>query len=150
VNELADDWVVCPHCNTENSRFTKHCWICHRQLLASKNSAAQAIKRQPSFTSSDRTFMLVALGLIVAIVMIVVGMWGQAPGFGIVILILFSPIILATLAGDLKRRRSKHGGLTGMDRILALFTSLLMTMTILMLLVVGGFVALLIMCAWPS
>jgi hypothetical protein len=145
VNEFAQDSVVCRHCGAENTPYSKNCWICHRDLAASDLVVADVVGRRPPFAPSEALFMFLTLALVAALAMSVVGMWQQAPGAGIFMMALLSPVIIATLIRGMKRQ-SKQGYLTWQDRFAVLGSSLVLTIGIIMLVLVAGVILLFLVC----
>jgi hypothetical protein len=77
--------------------------------------------------------------------MSVVGMWQQAPGAGILMIALLSPVIIATLIRGLKRQ-SRQGYLTWQDRFAVLGSSLVLTLGIIALVLTSAVILLFLVC----
>jgi len=146
VNEFAENAIVCRHCGAENTPYSKNCWICHRDLAASDIVVAQVVENgRPAFAPSDALFMVLTLALVGALALAVVGMWQQAPGAGIFMMVLLSPVIIATLIRGVSRQQ-KQGHLTWKDRFVVLSSSLVLTIGVILLVIISGVILLFLVC----
>lgn len=98
-------FVVCPHCQTENLPGRGECFRCGKSLPLT--TGPEDPWKPPA--SADELppggFHIGALMLVIALIAVCLGMTVEAPGLGVVLVLISIPATIRTAVADRRRRR---------------------------------------------
>src|SRR5581483_8106150 len=94
---------TCPQCSAANPVETAQCWLCHLPLTAEAGAAGTREARSPTPTPASGLLWVI---LLVVLAAIVIGVMQHAPGFGIFVAILATPVMIRLFA---RRSRDASG-----------------------------------------
>lgn len=139
--------TLCPHCQAQNSPAATRCWLCDGAL---NDEAVLAEVVGPADSRSGTLYTVTALLVIVALVAVGVGLWGEAPGVAMLLFVVAAPAVLATLVRIHVRRRRGEAispGQTALDYLLSAAVIVALTFGAGALVIAGVVVYLFLICS---
>jgi hypothetical protein len=123
----------CPHCDANNPPDAVNCWLCHRHLdgpvrdESEKPMAGGARYAPLAKESTQLSFSLGSLMLVMTLIAVLCGMFAVAPGIGVLLAIASLPVLIRT-AGVVRSRKEAGLPTSPAKRILLFIGSLLATL----------------------
>jgi hypothetical protein len=138
------DVVLCPDCRAQNPPGMSRCWLCGTSLASAKAEVevymAEVVPPAPRISFTTMTLLV-----IVTLVAVALGLYQEAPGLAVLMLIVCLPGVIVAWAHDrIRRRRGERT--TALKAFLDFVVSAAITMGILAMVVVAAVVAIFISC----
>jgi hypothetical protein len=111
----------CPHCGAELYALgARECWMCRGPLTPQEDLAEQVVLHDVPKSSGDNPLLVVGG---VLLLLVGVGLTIEAPGLGLLLLVLATPVLIRV--AHVADRRQAHGApMTGGEKVLAFLGSL--------------------------
>jgi hypothetical protein len=134
---------TCPECGAvvEGNR----CWLCHRPLTAEQPGLAPSTARLAGQQTSQQTFGLSTLFLVITVIAVCLGVFVAAPGLGILLAVIAVPAFVRTSAATSAQERAAGRPVDVPDKV-GLFLG---SVGVILLIGLAGFGAFFAAC-WAS
>lgn len=102
MTERAIDLVACPECGAANAPHDRRCWLCGRAI----DGSTLPPRPGPGLAAVGHAILTVTLTLLaLTYVLICVGVWQEAPGLAIGLVVIVLPPLIATAVASFRGRQ---------------------------------------------
>jgi hypothetical protein len=136
--------AFCPHCRAENQLDAERCWICQQPLehVGPEHVGAPAAPAP----NLKRTFHLNSLMVMIALVAVLLGLFRQSAGLGILMTVITLPALLR-LRSVAAERRARDQPMSLGEKIFDFIGSAVIAWMMVVILGISAGVAFFLMCA---
>jgi hypothetical protein len=143
MDRPAAQTAFCPYCKAENQPGAERCWICQQPLEpAGLEHAGAPAAVGPTL---KRTFHLNSLMVLIALVAVLLGLFRQSAGLGILMTVITLPALLR-LRSVAAERRARDQPMTLSEKIFDFIGSAVVAWMMLVILGISAGVAFFLMC----